>query len=107
MLAAMRSRESRSRRSAVRPASSDSAASTAACAQPATSAPAGVSLEPRGDRSISARPSCPSSRRMRALAAGWETPCSAAARPMLPVRATDSSRSKPVRSDTRGRQRHK
>ena len=101
MLAAMRSRESRSRRSAVRPASSDSAASTAACAQPATSAPAGVSFEPRGERSISARPSCPSSSRIRVLAAGCETPCSVAARPMLPVRATDRSRSKPVRSDTR------
>jgi C4-dicarboxylate transporter/malic acid transport protein len=101
MLAAMRSRESRSRRSAVRAASSDSAASTAACAQPATSAPAGVSFEPRGDRSIRARPSCPSSSRIRALAAGWETPCSAAARPMLPVRVTLSSRSKPVRSVTR------
>ena len=62
---------------------------------------AGVSFEPRGERSISARPSCPSSSRIRALAAGWETPCSVAARPMLPVRATDKSRSKPVRSDTR------
>src|SRR5215468_996788 len=40
MLAAMRSRESRSRRSATTPASSDAAASTTACAQPATSAPA-------------------------------------------------------------------
>src|SRR6266849_737180 len=102
MLAAMRSRESRSRRSATTPASSAAAASTAACAQPATSAPAGVSRDPRGDRSIRARPSCPSSSRIRALAAGWETPCSAAARPMLPVRATLSSRSKPVRSETRG-----
>src|SRR5206468_10360203 len=33
--------------------------------------------------------------------AGWDTPGSAAARPMLPARATLSSRSKPVRSDTR------
>src|SRR5689334_14934812 len=101
MLAAMRSRESRSRRSATTPASSAAAASTAACAQPATSAPAGVSVEPRGDRLIRARPSWPSSSRIRALTAGCETPCSAAARPILPVRATLSSRSKPVRSDTR------
>ena len=39
---------------------------------------------------------------MRVLAAGWEMPCSAAARPRLPTRATLSSRSNPVRSDTRG-----
>src|SRR5215472_5978213 len=100
MLAAICSRESRSRRRAVTPASRALAASTAACAQSATSTPDAVSLEPRGERSISARPSCPSSSRIRALAAGWEMPCSAAARPRLPTRATLSSRSKPVRSDT-------
>ena len=34
------------------------------------------------------------------LAAGWEILCSAAARPRLPSRATDSSRSNGTRSDT-------
>jgi C4-dicarboxylate transporter/malic acid transport protein len=49
-----------------------------------------------------ARSSRPSSWRVRTLAAGCDMPCSAAARPGLPSRATDRRRSNGLRSDTRG-----
>jgi hypothetical protein len=52
------------------PASRAAAASIATFAQPATRSPAGVSREPRGDRSISVMPSWRSSRRSWVLAAG-------------------------------------
>ena len=100
MDAATRSTASLCARSDVTPASRATAASTAACAHPATSSPSGVRCEPRGDRSISGTPSWRSSRLILVLAAGWEIPCSAAARPRLPSRATDSSRSNGTRSDT-------
>ena len=75
--------------------------STAGAAPAATAALIAVVDDSSAAEGTRSRPSCPSSNRIRALAAGCETPCSAAARPMLPVRATLSSRSKPVRSDTR------
>jgi len=101
MDAATRSTASLRARSDVTPASRAAAASIAACAHSATSSPSGVRREPRGDRSIRGTPSWRSSRLILVLAAGWEIPCSAAARPTLPRRATDKSRSNGIRSDTR------
>jgi hypothetical protein len=101
MLAATRSTASRRARSVLMPASSAAAASIAACAQPATSSPAGVSREPRGERSMSVMPSWRSRRRTWVLAAGWEIPLACAARPRLPRLATLSSKSNGARSETR------
>ncbi len=101
MEAATVSRESRRSRSALTPASKDSADSTMRRAQSVTSTPASVSREPLGERSSRVTPSIRSMARSRALAAGWLTPVSRAARPTLPSRATASSSSSAPRSGTR------
>ena len=100
-LEATRSRASRCSRRAATPASSVSAAVTTARAQSATSAPAGVKVEPWRERWTSDKPTSRSIPCTRPVTAGWLIRCSRAAAPRLPELAMVNSSSSAFRSGTR------
>ena len=87
-LAATRSWASRARRRLAMPLSSSPAWASSGAAQSTSSAPAGVSRDPRGSRSSRTVPTWASIARSRADAACWLIPACRAAAPMLPYRAT-------------------